>query len=244
MKNQYFGDISDYWKYGILRGLAHGDNHRILVGWMLTADDGRTDGAFTDYLSAPETWRRYDPALYDVLVQAVRENNTRNAAVAEQINLIPGAVYVPDLLDDTNRTTYFDRVTTLAKNVDIVFLDPDNGLEVASVGYGKKNSHKYLYWREVETLYATGVSLLIYQHFRRVNRDVFIRTLALDMMQHTGSKEVLSFRTAHTVFFLVMQDYHRRSCSQNAARISERWKDQIDILIHTPTEAKPIHARA
>lgn len=242
MKNQYFGDISDYRKYGILRGLANDGAHRILVGWMLTADDDRPDGGFTDYLAAPDEWRHYDPALFDVLVQAVHEDNTRDVYIAEKHDLIPGAVYFSDLLDDDNRAEHFDRLAELAKDADLVFLDPDNGMEVQSVTYGQKNSHKYLYWREVEALYALGANLLIYQHFPRVERDMFIRSLVVEMMRRTGSSEILSFRTAHTVFFLVMQDAHREPFKQRAFAISQCWRDQFDILKHTSEKATPIRA--
>jgi hypothetical protein len=44
MKNQYFGDINDYRKYGLLRGLSNRGEIRTAVCWMLTTDDGRGDG--------------------------------------------------------------------------------------------------------------------------------------------------------------------------------------------------------
>jgi hypothetical protein len=43
MKNQYFGDVGDYGKYGLLRFLA-GNNIKIAVNWYLTPDDGSNDG--------------------------------------------------------------------------------------------------------------------------------------------------------------------------------------------------------
>ena len=41
MKNQYFGDVNDYRKYGLLRVLQREANLRCVVAWMLTPDDGR-----------------------------------------------------------------------------------------------------------------------------------------------------------------------------------------------------------
>lgn len=43
MKHQYFGDVNDYRKYGLLRTLAKDDIH-ILINWMLTPNDGSADG--------------------------------------------------------------------------------------------------------------------------------------------------------------------------------------------------------
>jgi hypothetical protein len=38
MKNQYFGDINDYRKYGLLRALQSTGDGSLLVTWMLTPD--------------------------------------------------------------------------------------------------------------------------------------------------------------------------------------------------------------
>ena len=54
MKNQYFGDINDYRKYGLLRSIILTTELRILVAWVLTPDDERPDGKFVDYLEKPD----------------------------------------------------------------------------------------------------------------------------------------------------------------------------------------------
>ena len=57
MKNQYFGDVNDYLKYGLLRILADSGNNKIGVCWMLTADDSTRQGNNTRYLLTPAAWR-------------------------------------------------------------------------------------------------------------------------------------------------------------------------------------------
>ena len=37
--------------------------------------DASTDGKFTDYLSEPSKWKKYDPPLYQELVSLINENN-------------------------------------------------------------------------------------------------------------------------------------------------------------------------
>jgi hypothetical protein len=44
MKDQYFGDINDYRKYGLLRAIQSRGTGRLLVAWMLTPADGGRDG--------------------------------------------------------------------------------------------------------------------------------------------------------------------------------------------------------
>jgi hypothetical protein len=64
MKNQYFGDINDYRKYGLLRALQSTGDGSLLVAWMLTPDDGGRDERFRAYLDDPDTWAKYDPDLF------------------------------------------------------------------------------------------------------------------------------------------------------------------------------------
>ena len=52
-----------------------------------------------------------------------------------------------------------------AQGAEVVFLDPDNGVEVRSRPYGRKDSSKYVYWREVKALAKAGRSVLVYQHY-------------------------------------------------------------------------------
>jgi hypothetical protein len=51
VKHQYFGDINDYRKYGLLRTLCRGLDLDLLIAWMLTPGEDTTDGRFTSYLS-------------------------------------------------------------------------------------------------------------------------------------------------------------------------------------------------
>jgi len=54
MKNQFVGDINDYYKYGLLRILSCLGKKEIGVCWMLTPDR-------TEYLEDPRKWRDFDP---------------------------------------------------------------------------------------------------------------------------------------------------------------------------------------
>ena len=89
MKNQHFGDINDYVKYGLLRLLLNRGEMKTAICWMLTLDDGRTDGRLTSYLNKPEKWRQYDPGLYDVLKHLVVTKGIRNVQMAESCDISP-----------------------------------------------------------------------------------------------------------------------------------------------------------
>lgn len=229
MKNQYFGDINDYRKYGLLRILA--TQFTIGVGWMLTPDDGRTDGKFINYLNVPNEWRHYDPPLFDVLKKHIGSNN-RHVEIAESENIIPNARYWSPLLMDAiaQRQSYMTDMMTQFALCDLIFLDPDNGLEVKSVGKGKKDSCKYVYWDEIETIFTAKKSIVFYQHFRRVQRDEFIMDISTSLMNRLKAQEISIFRTAHVAFFFVPQIEVNIASLRD--QVSRQWKTQIEVDVY------------
>ena len=129
MKDQYVGDQNDYAKYQLLR-ICAGIFEEILVAWMLTAPDERTDGARIGYLKRAE-WRRADPELFDGLAALVARGERRVAAV-EAAELLPGCSFEADPVPLTlaERGPYFEAIAARATYDSLVFFDPDNGLEV------------------------------------------------------------------------------------------------------------------
>ena len=151
MKNQYFGDINDYKKYGLLRSIESVSDLGLLVAWMLTPDDGSTDGKFIEYLKEPGEWEKYDSTLYGELVRLVDGANERNVSLIEGSGILNGCSFFSEYVPDakSGREAWFSSLLNASTNRDLVFLDPDNGLEIKSRSYGRKDSSKLLYWREV-----------------------------------------------------------------------------------------------
>ena len=155
MKNQYYGDINDYRKYGLLRQFRETFNCKIGVIWMLTEDDkNMKDGNKTSYLDKPDKWKDYDPYLFEQLEKRVKRNE-RDVKFAEEDKIIPYASYFRDAFvsDITQRNKYFSSATKKCNDCQLIFFDPDNGFEVPSVKKGNTKSEKYLYWEEFKYLY-------------------------------------------------------------------------------------------
>lgn len=231
MKNQYVGDINDYHKYGLLRILTRMGAMSLGVCWMLTPDDGRADGGFTDYLRVPHKWRSRDPALFDSLSWCVSNPADRGVGCIEASDILPNAQFHSDLLPipTAERRSYFAEIRARFVNCDLVFFDPDNGLEVKSCPPGCKRGNKYLYWSEVSDTFSSGHSVLIYQHFPRARRDEFVETLNHELAQRTGACSIVWFRTSRVVFLLAMQSAHRELLEQQARHIEEVWSGQIQV---------------
>lgn len=229
MKDQYFGDINDYRKYGLIRSILLSYRFRLLVAWMLTPDDASSDGKFTDYLSKPSQWRSHDRELYEELQRLMNQNVSRKVALIEQTKLLTGASYFSRIVPDSfnNRVSWSEELLSKAEDFDLVFLDPDNGLEVKSKPYGRKGSSKYLYLREVNSLWTQRKSLLIYQHFCRLERTIFIERIKQSLYENAKGSFVSAFATPHVVFFLVLQPEHQIHQGTIATNVHRNWGAQI-----------------
>ena len=231
MKNQYFGDINDYRKYGLVRMLSEHGKLRVGVCWMLTESDYRTDGQFTDYLEKGSAYRRYDESLFDTLKNCLSSPSGRDVCHASNMSIIPKAVYFDTILTDSTdeRRGYFEKFARVSQHCDMVFFDPDNGLEIKSKRKGQKHSSKYLYWDELEQTYASGKSVLVYQHFRREKRETTISSLSREAERRLGVTQVIAFRTPHVLFLLMPQPTHETHFLQQAQKVADRWKREIRV---------------
>ena len=61
--------------------------------------------------------------------------------------------------------------------VDLVFLDPDNGMIVPSAGKNSLKQLKYVIDEELNDYLCQGHSVLVYQHRPRVNEAVYIERM-------------------------------------------------------------------
>jgi len=195
---------------------------------MLTADDGRSDGAKTGYLDKPAAWRSYDPELFDILQDAVRAGH-RNTDAAKTGGMLPGAVFHSDLLEDSveERLRYFDLLAVLTPGCDMVFFDPDNGMEVKSKPKGRKASCKYVYFDEVRRFHGTGKSVIVFQHFARVKRDMFVARLRGRFMSGCSINWVGVLRTSNVAYFLVPAPRHTDAIRAACSAIEASWGPHI-----------------
>jgi len=202
----------------------------MLVAWMLTPDDGSTNGKFLNYLKDAGKWSKYDPELYTALQELLGSNTQRSVSLIEQTDLLVNTEYhsqiVPDLA--LERSVWFQSLQKKAQSTNFIFLDPDNGLEIKSIPYGRKDSSKFLFWHEVEALWKTGNSLLIYQHFIREKRDIFINRMLKNLKEHTHGSIVEAFSTSNVLFLMALQPKHRDIQADILDNVKNNWMGQID----------------
>lgn len=171
MKNQYFGDIGDYGKYGLLRFLA-GHELTIAVNWYLTRNDQSNDGNIRGYLTKEKN-RIYDPDLFDVLRRMCAQNKKDVCSFAG-LGMIPGAGYFDKIVEPVlstltvsekrlARKQWHQEALAVCDGYDLVFLDPDNGLR-AGTPTAKKDTVKFVYSSEAADYYERGQDVVYYCH--------------------------------------------------------------------------------
>lgn len=98
---------------------------------MLTPLDDSGDGNRTEYWAKPHLWRRHDPPLFDLLTRCAKDPSLRRVGNARKWGLISGALYYEDVLPQGvhQRDTYFRKGYTVLAEAQLVFFDPDTGLQ-------------------------------------------------------------------------------------------------------------------
>ena len=168
MQDRYVGDVGDFGKYGLLRSLRRGDEHgatlRLGVIWYrFDGDDSAApnDGRHTDYLFAPSRHerllRRCDHELFEKLLHLV--NNDRSIAAVEASDVLPAdTVFFREGLSfketprgerDGKRHRWFNAGLRRVKEAEVVFFDPDNGLQVPSRSSMSLMGPKYVYYDDL-----------------------------------------------------------------------------------------------
>jgi hypothetical protein len=174
VKNQYVGDVRDFGKYGLLKnlvGAGTGAPWKLGANWYLTPDDASRDGAHTAYLLLPQPnpYADADRELVDGLRHIVEHRGRDVRHVADGGILPDDTVYFDHLLRGAAaaRHTWLQEALTATAGCDLVFLDPDNGLESTSrVAESPKPPRAAV--SEVAQYLRRGQSVVVIQFFSRM----------------------------------------------------------------------------
>lgn len=188
MQCRYVGDVGDFGKYGLLRALTlpnTPDELSLGVVWYLVPNHGPPgDGRYTDYLKNPDRFRSCDPPLFDCLKEIV-DSDRRSVETIERACILPQdtAFYhkrlefddVPQEERQAHRRDWLSKAVGKMARKALVFVDPDNGLQVKSASRHSKKGTKFVYYDELHDYLSRGQSVVIYQHMPRESPDVYVR---------------------------------------------------------------------
>jgi hypothetical protein len=176
MKNQYFGDKNDFFKYDLVLDILQGVptlNGFTLIR-MLTPDDDTNQGRRVNF---PQGARRAD--LFHFFRDHVSLEH-RDIGLIQDLfegKGIPHTLYKPTTYCDfTTRNEYSQGITKQHVARRLVLLDPDVGFETGTHAYlRRKDLEKYLFWDDLQSLVAKSdkqTCVMVYQHLQHDKRRV------------------------------------------------------------------------
>ena len=180
MQDRYAGDIGDYGKFALLRALAS-KGFTIGVNWYLFDTPPRELTANDGGKLVPGALSQYDPELAETL-RAISQSPDRSVARLEEADLVPGAAYYAAMVSVEARREWHEQALVRLAEADLVFLDPDNGLLVRSVGKGSAKSPKYAFYEEVADYMGRGQSVVVYNHRGRQRPQDYFREICEGLM--------------------------------------------------------------
>jgi hypothetical protein len=141
----------------------------------LSNEKHNADGKHVTYLDDPLKWRGRDPALFDALCSLVASGR-RSVAAIEALDLIPGAQYFSTPISAagstaerrSTRSAWFKAALEWVAGCDLVFVDPDNGLETDRYDAGRVRAGKSVSLAELSALRQKGRAIVVYHHQTRM----------------------------------------------------------------------------
>ena len=130
------------------------------------------------------------------------------------------------------RDIYFSRALVALDKADVLFFDPNIGLETPSVRYGRARSANYLYWWEAERAAHEQASVVVFQHWtQNAKRDDLLARLSSGLRCRMPRTSVYAIRSPYVLFLLACQPRHRDRFAEAARLARRRWNGDMEILV-------------
>lgn len=229
MQDNYVGDIGDYGKYGLLRNVSAA-GLQLAVNWYrviptLPGKHNQEDGKYTSYLDKPEIYRHYDPELFDCLAGIVHRQK-RSIAEIETSGILT-ASFFSDALIPASRSHWHQAALLGTIGADVVFLDPDNGLESARMHQHRLAKEKHTTWQEVKDYYDRGQSVILYQHRpQRSKKEMCIQGVLdfQDSFLHADRTLLLEYPSyTNRYYFIFAHQTHLPALGHVHHTVSQTW---------------------
>lgn len=235
MQNRYVADIGDYVKFAILRTLAF-DRNLGVVWWLFPDEHHNEDGGHREYLERPNEWRKFDPDLFDGLLD-VEKRKERNVHAIEEATILPNTVFVPDpvpcdmipfSLRPMARKNWLDKVKTKLKDCSLVFLDPDNGIASENLRPTQRRAGKSVTAEEIRVLQEGDRTTVVYHHQSRFKgghsseKDELTKRLTREGLRVSGALRASPWSAR--LFFIIngSKELHDR-----ADCLAQQWHGKI-----------------
>ena len=200
----------------------------------------KPDGGFIQYLAKSDEndlrFRACGEYLYDALEKMVFRDQNRSIKALEGTHLLSGAAYWSkdeNVRHGKKRSTcpradWFQSAFEATAGCDLVFLDPDNGIECTNLRPTQGKSRKYVFRCEVGKLIERGQSVVVYHHthFRVPAEEQVrqhLRMLAEAIALPGRPFGVLFHRGATRAFLILPVQKHYQTLLERTNELVQKW---------------------
>jgi hypothetical protein len=240
MQGRYAGDIGDFVKLGLLRHIVRGCHNDVRVGinWYLRPDElDHNDGNHVDYLlphhKHAASLQELDAQLYESMAAVVAGTRTIQSYVDN--GAVPGewagfSEWVPCANNEV-RHEWQEHALSVLGTSDVIYLDPDNGLNWSS----PRLSPKHAQLSEVAEYLGNGQSVIAYQHADRSPGGVRAQVLRRLSRLHEISDVrplggMIARRGSCRWFAVVPASHHRRILREGLTSFADEWADHAEFV--------------
>ena len=216
MQDRYAGDIGDYGKLALLREIE-AQGLKLGINWYRTETAGfetHEDGKYR----IPERFEACAPALAAALNAIFDDRAGRSVQKLECAGLLNCRLFVDEFVprSASERLDWHRRALKRLEKCDLVFLDPDNGLNVESVRPGSRKSVKYVWQHEIAAYVFAGKSVIFYNHRPRQKPGVYFPAYSARLASLGKPVHVMTFprRSVRDYFIIPASPEHeKRICA-------------------------------
>src|SRR6267143_3522121 len=203
MQIRHVGGVGDFGKFALLKHVMQG--RRLAVCWyVVDANNGaKDDEKHFNYLRRPNDFRHLAPDLFDQLAEYV--DGRRACPVADPLaalqmsRVLESAVFFREEVPKkvSLRALWVNGLVNSVSGADLVFLDPDNGIQ------GQRLTNRHVALAEIATLRSKGRVLIIGHH--QSGRKAEVKYLA-DRMKSIGCGlvEIVRLRLVTSCLYVIL----------------------------------------
>lgn len=178
MQDKYAGDVTDFFKFFLLKKVQSICNKKIGINWYVPSQntinrETSNDGRIINWLNNEEIIN-LDLELSSKLKNVI--SGERTIAGIEDIVFNKNDFIFFNKPMEADRNYWFNESLKAMNNAEIIFLDPDNGFKEGD--FYKKPSEKHALSTEIKQYYNNGQSIILINFRDRSRQDKYDNKLS------------------------------------------------------------------